>query len=637
MRKMKKLCAAMSMLLTVAVAAPMLSGSTPADAAKKPKLSNTKLNMTVGSSKTLKVKNYKKKVTWKSSKKSVAKLSNIKKTSVKVSAKKKGTSKVTATFKVAGKKRVLTCNVTVKPKETKTETPVPSIQTQAPAPAPTATVDPNATPTPTPTFDYDNYAGCLWKDPGVRINEVFGQYFISGVSTDGGSLQYGETSSCIRYHYGSVTMGNANKMENVVQVKATDQYPDGMSKANVDRYYETNGEGRIILDFEALEEALKYCKANGLKFRYHAFVWHSQVREYFFLQDYNWSDYELDEYAAKGWDESNYHKFVDPETAKKRLEDYIDQVIEYIYSHGYGEVVYAYDVINEATNGGGNRHSYYVNESATSVDEVLSASGSGPKFGTNGGVRTSGNGKFIDTNSSPEDVEQMMGYEGRVPANDSYWYSAMGPDYLYLSFLYAHNAVEKYYEKYKAQFNYTEGNKPSLIYNDYNDADSDHIALAKYINTACNLVNATSGVKYCNGIGLQSHSKSENMQEKMIKNIADAGLEVQITELDEGTTGDVQAAKMKKLYNIYMNYSKNGTYGKAQGSDYIGVTSVTQWGLCDGLNGSWKANYIFEQNEDANAPNANADENKPGYWIAPKPAYYAILQAGGVDCGDKVY
>ena len=74
MRKMRKLCAAMSVLLTVAVAAPMLSGSTPVDAAKKPKLSKTKLNMNVGSYMTLKFKNYKMKVTWKTSKKSVAKL-----------------------------------------------------------------------------------------------------------------------------------------------------------------------------------------------------------------------------------------------------------------------------------------------------------------------------------------------------------------------------------------------------------------------------------------------------------------------------------------------------------------------------------------------------------------------------------
>lgn len=624
MRKMRKLCAAMSVLLTVAVAAPMLSGSTPVDAAKKPKLSKAKLNMTVGSSKTLKVKNYKKKVTWKTSKKAVAKLSAVKKTSVKVTAKKKGSAKVTATMKVSGKKQVLTCKVTVGAKNNVTPTPVPITSNPTPTPTPIATIDPNITPTPTPTFDYDAYANCLWKQPGDKIKDLFKDYFISGVSTDLGSLRFGESASLVRYHFGSVTMGNENKMESVVSVKATDAYPEGIAKANVDNYYATNGQGKIILDYSTLERVLSYCKANGIKLRYHAFVWHSQVTEYFFLQDFNWSDYDLDAYREKGWDESNYHKLADAETMKKRLNDYIDQVIEYIYSHGYGDVVYAYDVINEATNGDGNNtHHYYVNEDAAQIDDILSTSGSGLKFQTNGGVRTE-TGKLVNTDSTPEEIESMMKREGRVPANDSYWYATMGPDYLYLSFLAAHNAVEKYYEQYKAQYNYT--SKPSLIYNDYNQRENDHIALAKYINTACNLANGTTGVKYCNGIGLQSHSVSETTQERMIKNIADTGLEVQITELDEGSTGDAQAAKMKKLYNIYMKYSKNGEYGKAQGADYIGVTSVTQWGICDG-DGSWKANYIFERYE-------GDDTN---LTLQPKPAYYAIMQAGGVDCGEKDY
>lgn len=628
MRKMKKLCAAISMLLTVAVAAPMLSGSISADAAKKPKLSKTKLNIQVGSSKTLKVKNYKKKVTWKTSKKSVAKLSNIKKTSVKVNGKKKGSAKVTATMKVSGKKLVLKCTVIVNPKTPDpVKTPEPSVTvTTAPTATPAVTPDPNATPTPTPEFDYDNYAGCLWKEPGAYIKDLFKDYFVCGISTDKGSLRYGETASMVRHHFGSVTMGNENKMESIVSVDATEQYPDGYSTANVDNYY--NGDGRVILNYTTLEEVLSYCKANGIKLRYHAFVWHAQVREYFFLQDYNWEDYTLDDYREKGWPVENYHKLADPETMKKRLESYIDQVIEYIYSHGYGDVVYAYDVINEATNGDtGNTYNYYVNENATTVDDLLSTSGSANKFQTNGGVRTEG-GQRVDANSSVDDIESMLKREGRgVNSSDSYWYGTMGPDYLYLSFLYAHNAVEKYYEQYKDKFNYT--TKPSLIYNDYNTRENDHIALAKYINLACNMKNGTTGVKYCNGIGLQSHSIGEGTQETMIKNIANAGLEVQITELDEGADGDAQAVKLKKLYTIYMKYSKNGEYGRAQGDDYIGVTSVTQWGISDG-DGSWgqgKIKYMF-------MPYEGDDENLK---LQPKPAFYGVLQAGGAKCGSKVY
>ncbi len=624
--KMRKTCAALSVVLTVAVTLPFVSDGVSADAAKKPALKPKKISVEVGKSKKITVKNYKKKVTWKADKPKIVKLSAKKKTSVKVTGKKKGTAKVTATYKQGGKNKKLVCKVTVKdaavaptPQTNTQQSPQP--QPQQPTNAPVPTEDPNATPQPTPTFDYDAYEDCLWKQPGDHIKDVFSKYFKVGVSTGLGDLRFGECAALIRYHFASITMGNETKLESMIT--------DEVSKKNVDNYYATNGDGHVVIDFENLEKILSYCKEKGIKMRYHAFVWHSQVQPYFFLQDYNWQDYELSEYEEKNWDTSNYHKLADKETMKKRLNDYISQVIEYIYSHGYGDVVYAYDVINEANNGG---ISCYVNENATSADEALASSGDNSNmFKTNPGVTTGGaggGGKSVTADSSPEEVEDMFYSEGRVPdGSHSYWYATMGTDYLYLSFLYAHNAVEKYYEQYKGQFGYTE--KPSLIYNDYNQKEGEHINLAKYINLACNLENGTSGVKYCNGIGLQSHSVAESTQERMIKAIADAGLEVQITELDEGLTGDSQASKLKKQYQIYMNYSKNGDYGKQQGDDYIGVTSVTNWGLRDGDGGGWDANYIFEPYDDG------LEEHILEY--APKPAYFAILQAGGVDCGDKVY
>ena len=636
--KKRVLSAVLALTLAVAMILPVAADYSDADAAKKPALSKKKLTMTAGTSKVLKVKNYKNKVTWKTSKASVVKLSAKKKTSVKLVAKKKGKANITATYKQGSKSVKLTCKVTVKAKKAVDITPDPVTPPEPVAP----TLDPNATPSPTPTHDYQGDPGCLWKQDtaGGTIKDAFDGYFVNGISTDLGSLRYGESAALVKHHFGSVTMGNANKMECVVDVIATDEYPLGLSVANVENYYATNGEGDVILNYETLEEILSYCKANGLKLRYHAFVWHSQVREYFFLQDYNWSDFELSEYEERGWDPNNYHKFVDYDTFKKRLNSYISQIIEYIYSHGYGDVVYAYDVINEATNGdGGNTFHYYVNENASTVDGLLSTSGSGLKFQTNGGVRTD-NGKRVDTNSSPEDVENMLNHEGRVPANDSYWYSAMGTDYLYYSFLFAHEAIEKCYEQYKDQFGYTQ--KPSLIYNDYNQRENDHIALAKFINAACNIENGTTGVTYCDGIGLQSHSVGEGTQERMIKAIADQGFEVQITELDEGLNMDDQshATKMKKLYALYKKYSKKGEYGSTQGGDYIGVTSVTQWGIVPG--GNWKTSCVFdlvEYEKKKDDPDTEEDESKwkPLYTIFPRPALYAILQAGGVDCGDKVY
>ena len=89
--------------------------STQVNAAAKPKISNTKVTLTVGKTKTLTVKNVskkqKKKIKWSTSKKSVATVSK----SGKVKAKKAGKTTITAKL---GKKKYR-CVVTVKKKSTK--------------------------------------------------------------------------------------------------------------------------------------------------------------------------------------------------------------------------------------------------------------------------------------------------------------------------------------------------------------------------------------------------------------------------------------------------------------------------------------------------------------------------------------
>ena len=114
--KMRKLYAAIAVALTVCMTLPLASDA-GADAAKKPALSKKKLSIKVGESKKLTVKNYKKKVTWKTSKASVAKLSAKKKTSVKVTGKKKGSAVVTASYKLGGKTKKLPCKVKVSAKQ----------------------------------------------------------------------------------------------------------------------------------------------------------------------------------------------------------------------------------------------------------------------------------------------------------------------------------------------------------------------------------------------------------------------------------------------------------------------------------------------------------------------------------------
>ena len=115
---------AMAFVMAAALTVSSLVVSPTADAASKkaPKLAKSKktlyYNKSGKKSFTLKLKKNKakiKSVTWKTSKKSVAKLSKKKKTSVKVTAKKKGTAKIKAVVKYTlngkSKKKTLTCTV----------------------------------------------------------------------------------------------------------------------------------------------------------------------------------------------------------------------------------------------------------------------------------------------------------------------------------------------------------------------------------------------------------------------------------------------------------------------------------------------------------------------------------------------
>lgn len=119
---MKKRTKQIAIVLAATVVLTSVGGNA-AEAAKKAKISKSKLTLRVGQAKKLSVKNLtkkqKKKVKWSSSKKKVASVNK----SGKVTAKKEGTAKITAKV---GKKKY-TCKVTVTPKS------------------------PNVTPTPTPT------------------------------------------------------------------------------------------------------------------------------------------------------------------------------------------------------------------------------------------------------------------------------------------------------------------------------------------------------------------------------------------------------------------------------------------------------------------------------------------------------
>lgn len=162
------------------------------------------------------------------------------------------------------------------------------------------------------------------------------------------------------------------------------------------------------------------------------------------------------------------------------------------------------------------------------------------------------------------------------------------PAYVKRAFQYAYDCL--------SYFGLT--NSVGLFYNDYNEymIPDDIVALINYIN---------SGTKLCNGIGMQSHLStsypSVSLYKTALQKFVNAGLEIQITELDVGnTSASTQAAYVYDLMSAILSVKKAG--GNIKG--------ITWWGLYDSV--SWRS---------ANSPLLFSSLN------TPKTSYYSALQA----------
>lgn len=160
----------LALLLTAALLVPQMSGVSADAKAKKPKLSRTKVSVTVGKTKRVTVKNAKK-VTWKVTKKAakIVKLTKKSKKGATIKGLKKGTAKIsvqmkngkkkvkkTITVKVSSAKKVVVtaepAKTTNKPTNGSTNGPTKEpVKEPTATPTATSTTEPSATPTATPT------------------------------------------------------------------------------------------------------------------------------------------------------------------------------------------------------------------------------------------------------------------------------------------------------------------------------------------------------------------------------------------------------------------------------------------------------------------------------------------------------
>ena len=160
----------LALLLAAGMLVSQMSGVSADAKAKKPKLSRTKVSVTVGKTKRVTVKNAKK-VTWKVTKKAaqIVKLTKKSKKGATIKGLKKGTAKIsvqmkngkkkvkkTITVKVSSAKKVVVtaepAKTTNKPTNGPTNDPTKEpVKEPTATPTATSTTEPSATPTATPT------------------------------------------------------------------------------------------------------------------------------------------------------------------------------------------------------------------------------------------------------------------------------------------------------------------------------------------------------------------------------------------------------------------------------------------------------------------------------------------------------
>lgn len=390
------------------------------------------------------------------------------------------------------------------------------------------------------------------------LKEVFSDYFKVGVAVQ----------ACD--HWGSMTasaeIGNENKEKLINEQFNSMTFGNEFKPAY---NFSATEEGLFKVDFAA-EELLEWAKANNMPVRGHCLVWHSQVNPSIFAKDFKATVNGMpttDETAALDED-----CLVDRETLLARLKTYIYSVIEYTYKNGYADIIYAWDVVNEAS------------------DE-----------GKNDCLRR------------------------------SYWYQIIGDDFLYYCFLYAREAENLFSKQYAADYGLDpEGDlssiKAELFYNDYNEWFGGRVngiidfctkrvyneGHAKVQSDAIdpNGDGSIYGDGLIDGIGMQGHltdTQSIEQYRSALKQYSDAVGNVHITELDIGksASGDEGEFKQAKCYydffKMLVDEVKAGTK----------LTSVTLWGLTD--TSSWRADsepLLFYQ------------------YLDVKPAFKAVIMAG---------
>lgn len=216
-----------------------------------------------------------------------------------------------------------------------------------------------------------------YREVSIYVNvNVTGTAITSGTETtnvkDGSSLKraYGDIfgkvgnalvgnqmydSNCVNFtasQYNSVTMGNEMKPDSLLK-----NWNPSFSNTNPTGYVDTakftyayKDTKYPVIDMNSIDNYLNIAYKNGMKMRFHVFVWHKQTPQWFFKENFNKNG-----------------AYVSKEVMDGRLEYLVRNVMTHIYSYKNSDGVYVgrevidnWDMANEYThNNDGGEKSYW--------------------------------------------------------------------------------------------------------------------------------------------------------------------------------------------------------------------------------------------------------------------------------------
>lgn len=149
------------------------------------------------------------------------------------------------------------------------------------------------------------------------LKEHYQDQFLIGVAVPADLIENQEAKELIVDQFSSITCENEMK-------------PD-FTLSHSDTLRKNDPEHAVIFPSKC-KKILSFAQKNGIKVRAHTLIWHSQTPRWFFTKD---------------WDSSDRAELADRETMIKRMENYIHDMMDWV-NEKYPDVVYAWDVVNEA-------------------------------------------------------------------------------------------------------------------------------------------------------------------------------------------------------------------------------------------------------------------------------------------------